>query len=298
MDSNDHDVPAHYRHRTMTSQRSLRTLLFVLTAAFALCAQAQDRQPEYQLGSGDTIRIQVFQNPDLTLETRVTENGNITFPLIGVVKIGGMAIASAEQTIAKALKDGGFIQQPQVNILLLQNRGNQVSVLGQVNRPGRYPLETFNTRLSEMVAIAGGIAGGITSTAAGSGTVAAGADVAILTGVRQGKPFRKEIDIADMFLNNRPHDDLVVAGGDVIYVNRAPILYIYGEVQRPGSYRVERGMTIRQALAQGGGPTLRGTERRLALYRRGADGVVETLSPDLNDLVRPDDVLYVRESLF
>ena len=128
--------------------------------------------------------------------------------------------------------------------------------------------------------------------------LAAGADVAILTGLREGKPFRKEIDIAGMFLDGKLQDDVVVAGGDVIYVYRQPMYYIYGEVQKPGSSRIERGMTVRQALAQGGGPTLRGTERQLRLYRRGADGKVESLSPNLNDPVQPDDVLYVNESLF
>lgn len=270
----------------MIQRHLFRTLVFILSAAFALSARAQDTQPEYQLGAGDIIRIIVFQNPDLTVETRVTENGTITYPLIGVVKIGGKTIPSAEQIIAKALKDGGYIKQPQVNIVLLQNRSNQVSVLGQVNHPGRFPLETVNIRVSEMIAIAGGI---ITNT---------GADVAILTGVREGKPFRKEIDIANMFLNNKPQEDLVVTGGDVIYVPRQAVFYIYGEVQKPGSYRVERGMTIRQALAQGGGPTIRGTERSLGLYRRDPSGKLETLSPDLNAPVQPDDVLYVKESLF
>ena len=262
-----------------------RSLLFALLAILALCARAQEKQPEYQLGPGDNIRILVFQNPDLTLETRVTENGTISYPLIGIVRIGDMTIAAAEQVIAKALQTGGFIKQPQVNILLLQTRGNQVSVLGQVNRPGRFPLETVNIRVSEMLAVAGGIA-------------PTGADVVILTGVRAGRPMRREIDIAAMFLENKLQDDLVVGGGDVIYVHRAPMFYIYGEVQRPGSYRVERGMTVRQALAQGGGPTLRGTERRLGVYRRGADGKLEMLNPDLSDPVRHDDVLYVRESLF
>lgn len=269
----------------MTSQRLFRSLLFVLAVALALGANAQEKQSEYQLGKGDNIRILVFQNPDLTVETRVTENGTISYPLVGTVKIGGLTIPAAEQAIAKALSDGTFIQKPQVNIVLLQNRGNQVSVLGMVNRAGRFPLETFDTRVSEMIAIAGGIA-------------PTGADVAILTGLREGKPLRKEIDIAGMFLGNKRENDVVVAGGDVIYVYRQPMYYIYGEVQRPGSFRIERGMTVRQALAQSGGPTLRGTERRLRLYRRGADGKVEFLSPDLNGPVQPDDVLYVNESLF
>jgi polysaccharide biosynthesis/export protein len=183
------------------------------------------------------------------------------------------------------LSDGGFIQKPQVNIVLLLNRGNQVSVLGSVSRAGRFPLDNVNMRVSEMIATAGGIS-------------PAGADVAILTGTREGKSFRREIDISGMFLNNDLKDDLVVAGGDVIYVHRMPIYYIYGEVQRPGSSRVERGMTVRQALAQSGGPTVRGTERRVRLFRRGADGKVKPLSPELDDPVQPDDVYYVKESLF
>lgn len=271
--------------QTMNHQRWLAILLFILAAVFALCAQAQDKRPEYQLGPGDTIRILVYQNPDLTLETRVTENGTITFPLIGSVKIGGMTIAAAELAVANALQAGKFIMRPQVTIVPVQIRSKQVSVLGQVGRPGRFPLETVNTSVSEMI----GIAGGISPT---------GSDIAILTGVRDGKPFRREIDISAMFLDNQKQDNVVVADGDEIYVHRAPVFYIYGEVQRPGSYRVERNMTIRQALAQGGGLTGRGTERSLSLYRRTTNGAVKLFKPKPNDLVRPDDVLHVGESLF
>ena len=269
----------------MKFRRLFAQLWFVIAVVSAHCATAQDRQPEYLIGAGDTIRIVVFQNPDLTVETRVTENGTISYPLIGSVRIGGLTIPVAEQAIAKALKDGNFIQQPQVNISLLQNRGNQVSVLGLVTRPGRFPLETFNTRLSEMVAIAGGISPG-------------GADIVILTGIRDGKPLRLEIDVPGMFLDDKLQQDIVVAGGDVIYVHRQPMFYIYGEVQRPGSYRVERGMTIRQALAQAGGPSPRGTERRLGVFRRDGAGRIVSSNPDLNDAVQTDDVLYVKESLF
>ena len=268
-------------------QKMLRSAVFLMAVAVAFAVNGQDKQaqPEYQIGSGDNIRVTVFQNPDLTVETRVTENGTISYPLIGSVRIGGLTIPAAEAVIAKALKDGSFIQQPQVNISLLVNRGNQVSVLGAVGRPGRFPLETFNTRISEMIAIAGGIAAG-------------GADTVILTGMRAGKPLRKVVDIPAMFLDNKLDEDIVVAGGDVIYVQRQPMFYIYGEVQHPGSFRIERGMTIRQGLAQAGGPSLRGTERRLRVYRRGADGQVESINPEMHATLQPDDVLYVQESLF
>lgn len=256
--------------------------LVCLAVQAPVFAQAKS---DYPLGAGDTIRIQVFQNPDLTIETRVSENGAITYPLIGSVELGGLPIAAAERKIADALQNGGFLQKPQVNISLQQIRGNQVSVLGQVARPGRFPLETANTRLSDMLANAGGATPG-------------GDDTVIVTGVRAGQPFRKHIDIPSIFLAERQQDDLVLQGGDTIYVHRAPVFYIYGETQRPGAFRIEREMTVMQALAQGGGPTARGSERRLRLHRKTANGTIEQMEPQLTDPVRPNDVIYVKESIF
>ncbi len=246
---------------------------------------AVEKGAEYLLGPGDVIRVSVFQSPDLLLETRVSENGSISYPLIGNVKVGGLALSEAEAKIAKLLKDGGFVVQPQVSILLLQIRGNQVAVLGQVNRPGRYPLETANTRLSDMLSQAGGIA-------------ATGSDVVIFSGVRDGKQIRREIDIASMFLRGDAQDDLALKGGDILYVHRAPVFYIYGEVQRPGVFRVERDMTVMQALASGGGLTQKGTQRGLRIHRRGADGKTQVIEPALDELVQPNDVVYVKESIF
>lgn len=250
-------------------------------AATAALPSSQD----YRLGAGDAIGVQVYQSPDLSIDARVSESGVISYPLIGSVQLGGLTIAEAEKKIGDALKSGGFVKVPQVNIVLRQVRGNQVAVLGQVSRPGRFPLETFNTRVSDMLAAAGG-------------TTPTGDDELIVTGQRDGKPFRKVIDIPALFLNAKSDDDIVLAGGDTLYVNKAPMFYIYGEAQRPGPYRIERGMTVMQALAQGGGPTVRGSQNRLKLHRRDASGKVVETTPNLNDLVRPEDVIYVRESLF
>jgi polysaccharide export outer membrane protein len=253
--------------------------------ASAAAAQDSDASDNYRLAAGDAIRILVYQNPDMTLETRVSEDGTINYPLVGTVTVGGFGIAAAEAKIAKALSDGGFIKQPQVNISLLSIRGNKISVLGQVNRPGSYPLETFNTRVSQLLAEAGGVAAG-------------GADRIILTGTRDAKPFRREIDIDALYRDNRTDLDVQVAGGDTIYVPRAPTFYIYGEIAHPGTYRIERNMTMRQAIAAGGGLTARGTEHWLRVVRRNAQGVPEKTSADLNDPVTPDDVIYINESLF
>lgn len=259
-------------------------LAAVLTAASGLFAPAQAAD-DYTLAAGDLVRIQVFQNPDLTLETRISESGIISYPLIGAVRLGGLSLADAERKIADALKNGGFLQKPQVTVLITQVRGNQVSVLGQVGRPGRIALETVNTRLSDVLATAGG-------------TTASGDDVVIITGVREGKPFRKLVDLPAIFLREQSNEDIVLQSGDVIYVHRAPVFYVFGEAQRPGSYRIERSMTVMQALAQAGGPTVRGSKDRLQLNRQQDDGSILTLQPAMTDRVMPNDVLYVRESIF
>ncbi|MEW6514338.1 MAG: polysaccharide export protein EpsE [Pseudomonadota bacterium] len=257
-------------------------MLAALLARPALAAEG----PDYLIGAGDIIRVNVFQNPELSLETRVGETGTISYPLIGAIPVGGLAIPAAERKIADMLREGGFVVQPQVNIMLMQVRGSQVAVLGQVGRPGRFPLEMANTKLTDMLATAGGIAPG-------------GADTLVLTGVRAGKPMRMEIDVPTMLLNGNFEQDILLQGGDIIYVHRAPMFYIYGEIQRPGSYRVERDMTLRHALAQAGGISLRGTERGLRLYRRDAQGrMVLQEDPNHDTSVRADDVIYIRESLF
>jgi polysaccharide export outer membrane protein len=89
-----------------------------------------------------------------------------------------------------------------------------------------------------------------------------------------------------------------VENGDIIYVDRAPFFYLYGEVQRPGQQRLERGMTLMQALAAAGGLSARGTQRGIRAHRRDAAGVLHVLELQMNDLVEREDVIYVKESLF
>lgn len=263
----------------------LKFCLFWMAWALAQPALAAG-EGEYRVGAGDIIRISVFQNPELTTDARVGEKGAITFPLIGRVEIGGLALSEAERQIGERLRDGGFVVNPQVSIMLMQIRSSQVAVLGQVGRPGRYPLETTDTKLIDMLAIAGGIA-------------PTGADVVVLNGYRAGKPISVEIDIPRLLLNAQFEQNIALQGGDILYVHRAPVFYIYGEIQRPGSYRLDRDMTVRHALALAGGITLRGTERGLRLHRRDENGkMIHLVEPNHDTLVRHDDVIFIRASLF
>lgn len=241
---------------------------------------------DYVLGAGDVIRITVFQNVDLTLDARISEGGNISYPLLGTVKLGGLSVADAEKKIADGLKSGNFLKQPQVSILLTSVKSNQVSVLGQVYKPGRYPLEAGSNRVSDLLAQAGGI------------VATQGSDIIVVSGVRNGKPFRKEIDFPLVFAASGSAQDFVLENNDAIWVDRAPNVYIYGEVLRGGTLRLERDMTLLQALASVGGLTQRGTAKGIKVHRRDGGGAVQIIEPGMNDKLQANDVIYVKESLF
>ncbi len=237
------------------------------------------------LGAGDLVRLTVYQNPDLSVEQRVSELGQITVPLIGAVKVGGLSVTQAQALVEKMLRDGGFVIKPQATIQAVQIRSSQMSILGQVAKPGRYPIEAVGSKVSEMIATAGGVLPG-------------GADVVTLVGQRDGKPVKLDIDLPLILQSGRADLDAQVANGDIVYVDRAPTIYVYGEVQRPGQIRLERGMTLMQALASSGGLSARGTERGIRVNRKDSAGVTRVFEPKLNDTLKDDDVVYVKESLF
>ena len=239
-----------------------------------------------RIGAGDTIRITVYQSPDLSMETRVNEGGAISYPLLGRVQLAGLTVTAAEQHIASELKRRDFVKDPQVIIVVTQVRANQINVLGQVGKPGRYPLDLTGMRMTEVLALAGGVIAG------------AGSDTIVLTGTRDGRPFRHEVDLPRLFSPGGNAEDIVVAPGDTVWVDRAPQIYMYGEIQHPGAMRLERGMTVMQAVAAGGGATPRGTLKGLKVTRRGADGKMQTLEPSMEDTLKDGDVVFVRESLF
>ena len=274
-----------YLFRIVLLALTLCSSVFAQTSP-AASARPEVPKPEAILGVGDIIRISVYQNPDLTVESaRISELGQVYFPLIGSVKLGGETINAGEQKIAKMLRDGGFVLRPQVTIQIGQIRSAVISILGQVAKPGRYPIETVGSKVSEMIAATGGVVPG-------------GADIVTLVGVRNGRSIKLDIDLPAILQSGKAELDIPVDNGDILYVDRAPIAYIYGEVQRPGVFRLERGMSLMQVLAQSGGLTPRGTERGIKVHRRDANGAVSVIELQMNDPVVRDDVIYVKESLF
>src|SRR5579859_1542270 len=256
-----------------------------LLCSIWLGAAPATAQPEYLLAPGDILKISVFKNPDLSLDVRVSESGSIGYPLIGSVPVKGLTLPAAEGKIAQMLRDGGFVVNPQVNILLTEGFGNLVSVIGEVNKSGRYSVDSAGGHVSGMLAAAGGVA-------------PTGGELVSVSGMRNGKSFRRDVDIVKMSSTGNTADDIELYGGDTVYVNRAPMFYIYGQVQKPGQYRLERGMTVIQALATGGGVTGKGTQRGIVRHRRDANGKVKEEGVSMDDDVQDRDVIYVKESLF
>ena len=244
------------------------------------------------MGGGDLINISVFQNPDFNGDRRVSEIGEISFPLVGILTVGNLTIKEAEQLISRSLSEGKFVRSPQVSIVPVEMRSAQISVIGLVGKPGRYPLESKNTRLTDALSMAGGIVQSAPSVSLNGG------DVIILKGVRDGKQFSKTIDLKEIFLQGKDELDVLVAGGDTIYVSRAPQYYIYGEVQRPGVYKIESGMTVRQALAQAGGLTARGSQNGIQIYRKDTEGKEIVVTPSLDRTLQDNDTLFFKQSIF
>ncbi len=256
---------------------------WMIAAALALGAGLAGAA-EVLLGPGDVVRASVYGSPDLAVETRVSEGGSMTFPLLGEVQVGGLTTQQAEKKIGGLLEKGGYLKKAQVNLLVTTLASQQVSVLGQVNRPGRYPIDG-KRKVLDVLALAGGIG-------------AEGGDMVSLVRTRDGQTTRETIDVVDMVRKGELNRDYEVAGGDIIFVERAPRAYITGEVQRPGPFRVERAMTVQQAISAGGGLSLRGTQRGLQITRKDQAGVPRTIEVKANDVLQADDVVIVKESWF
>ncbi len=226
----------------------LRSTIAGLIVALSAMAGDANAQARDTIGPGDDLRITVFQRPELTTETRVPDNGSISFPLIGEVPVAGMTPEQVGGRIAEKLKSGEYILNPQVGVPIAQLRSRQVSVLGLVNRPGRYPLAETNMKITDVLALAGGLA------PLGDDTV---------TVIREGKPL--QVNLPGSLRDGKLPEVFDIRSGDTVFVQRSPVYYIYGEVQRAGAYKLEPGMSVMQALSVGGGVTMRGTDRRMKI---------------------------------
>ncbi len=263
-----------------------KNICFILLAAICLLSGgysvAEDVQ-DYILGPGDTISISVYDNPDLSINARISEKGKITFPLLNEVSVVGLSPRGVEELIETSLKRQDFLKEPQVSVNVQEFRSQEVAILGEVVSPGKHFLQRSST-IIDLIAEAGGV------------TSEAG-DIIHVLSKQDGRTVKREVDL-DAFFDGDISQDININSGDTVVVPRMKVFYVYGEVGRPGSFRLERNMTVMQALSVAGGITDRGTQRGIKVKRRDSNNKLVEVPVGLTDLIEPDDVLYIKESLF
>jgi polysaccharide biosynthesis/export protein len=259
----------------------MRSCVMAFAISLLVLTQATAKPEDYRLGPGDTLKITVFDHDELGSEARISQSGNITFPLLGQVQVAGLSTRETELLLARRLIDGGFVKQPQVSVLVSDYQSQKVSVMGQVSKPGQYPLDA-SKKVLDALALAGGV---LNDTASDDVTLVRADGTRIV------------IDLQKLF-DGDPAANLVVQDGDTVFVAHAPQFYIYGQVQHPGQYKLVRNTSISQAISIGGGLTPRGTQRGAIVKRVDAKGKEHKVSVKDEDVLQPNDVLMIKASLF
>ena len=265
-----------------------RTKAFAFALLAVLLASAGVSAQDVRLGGGDLLRISVFGQKDLDTVTRVTNEGNISFPLIGEVQVSGLTTREAETAIGQRLSQGNFVRNPQVTIFIEERQTAErdtVTILGQVARPGRFAAEPYGAGGAESLLGLIALAGGIADDAA---------DYLILTRDMEGKKDTRRVDLVALLNQGDVRQNYELKGGDIVFVPRMDVFYAYGEVEKPGRYRLERNMTVMQAISVSGGMTQFGTEKNISVKRRDEKGNMRDLRVKLTDTLQPDDVVHVK----
>lgn len=253
-------------------------LAFVLPMAQLAQAQAPLEVPEtYELGVNDEIMVIVYGPQNVEVRTRIREDGTIAFPFLVSVEAAGYTTRSLADTIAMRLRNGGYYVSPTVKVDIASYVSNAITVTGYVSAPGIIPLDREMT-VATAVARAGGIKGD-------------GGDYVLLSRKGSTEPIR--IAITEV---NAPAvgANIIVKAGDTIVVPQSPLVYVYGQVNSPGAFIMRPGMTVRQALARAGGPTLAGSQRRIRITRNGE----KIKRVDLDSDLEPEDTLFIPERIF
>lgn len=241
------------------------------------------------VGPGDTLAITVYGQPDLGARVTVDMDGRITVPFAGELMVDGLSSTAIGREIAQALRQQGYLLDPQVAVEVVSVRSQVVSVLGEVMQPGRYPIEGRLTLL-EVLSMAGGLK-------------PEAADTAVL--LRRGQdesttPAQTiKLSAGTRRIPTVQASNTLLQTGDVVFVGEMPRFYIYGEVTRPGSYPMEPELNVMRAVSLAGGLTQRASERRIEIRRTDPlSNEVHASRASRTHAVQAGDVIYVNERFF
>jgi polysaccharide export outer membrane protein len=240
----------------------------------------------YRLGSPDVLRVEVFDEPDLSGDFTIAADGTIMFPLLGQITISGMRISEAAHLLQQSL-ERDYLYDPKVSLTVVHYRSQKVEILGSVGRPGTYFLQG-ETRLLDLLAQAGGVVP--TSAEIRRGQVARIMRSSETAG--EGPTATVLIDLYELLVEGLEQANEVLADGDLVYISRTEQVHVVGEVKRPGSYPYEQGMTVLKAMSLAGGLTTKAS-RRGVIIRRIQDGDEVRIRAKAEDELQPQDIVEV-----
>jgi polysaccharide export outer membrane protein len=250
----------------------------------------QSTGPVLLIGGGDLLKVSVFGAPESDQEVRVDQDGNVSLNFIGSVHVAGLTTNGAQDLIAKKLVAGGFFAQPQVSVFTKEYATQGVSVLGEVQRPGVYPLLGAR-RLFDVLSLAGGT------------TPKAGKLVSI---THRDHPDSPRSILLSNDSNEAVKGNIDVFGGDTVLVSRAGVVYVVGDVRKPSGVTMENGtdMTVLQAIAMAEGTNSTAALNKAKLIRRTPTGPQElplalkemlaSKAPDVH--LQSEDIIFVPNS--
>jgi polysaccharide export outer membrane protein len=245
--------------------------------------------PDLLIGAGDLLEVSIFGAADFTHQVRVSSGGDISLPLIGAVQVSGLNPEQAEKVIHDKLVEGAFYKNPQVSVFVREYDSGGVYVLGEVQKPGFYPLVNIR-RLLEAISVAGGT------------TPRAGKTVTITNPNRPDRTitFNQSNDGGKV-----EHENVEMMAGDTVTVSKAGIVYVVGDVHQPSGIVMEHGeLTVLQAIAMAQGTNPTASLEHAKLIRKTADGpqeisislkkILSARAPDLK--LQSDDIVFVPSS--
>jgi polysaccharide biosynthesis/export protein len=260
----------------------LLPILLLVFLAFAAFAENRD----YRVGGGDVLKVTVYDNPDLAGTVRVASDGTILFPLIGQLQIDGMSVSQVAEHIAAKLVDG-YIVNPQVSVFIEDFRSKKAVIMGYVTTPGLYEL-SGPTTLLELISKAGGLTKDAGDTVSIKCKVAdEGSDESILS-----------VDLRSISVQSDGSLDVRILDGDSVFVAKAGMFYVTGEVKKPDTYKIVEETTLIKAISMAGGFTNIAAKSKVRVIRKqeGTEHILENVP--MHFPILPDDVIVVPESFF
>jgi len=251
----------------------------------------------YRIGPGDLLEIKVFEVEQLNQVVRVSEDGTITLPLLGQVKIEGLTQTGVVQQLAGLLQ-AKYVKNPQVTVFIKEYKSKQVAVIGAVEKPGSYEL-VGRKNLLQMISLAGGF------------TDMAANEVFVLREGTNDDAQTISIDLKDLLVNGNQKLNIPIEPNDVINVpvDKEFRVFVFGRVNKPGALKVKisEKVTLLQAIADAGGLAEGAKQSAVTITRKGPGGKEQKIRVNLKDIIsgkkkdiplQEGDVVFVPESFW